>query len=96
MSLTVKVEFERPQRINGSEVSEVELDFTSMKGKGIMEQEGIFRQLYKGYTPVPDIDCRFQALVAAAALKINPRDLEEIDADCFKQVCAAVRDFLVK
>jgi len=93
----MKVEFENSQKLNGSEIKELDLvDLDKLKGRDIIELETAFRQLYKGYVPVPAIDMRFQALVAARAAKINPKDLEELDADAFMQVCATVRDFLVK
>lgn len=92
----MKVKFNSPQKVNGQELEELELEIETLKGKDIIELETAFRTLYKEYVPVPDVDIRYQALVAGRVAKINPKDLEELDASAFKEVCAAVRNFLIK
>jgi hypothetical protein len=92
--LTV-VELSRPQQLNGSMVSAVELDLVPLKGKNIREIIGQFNTLYKEYVPVPTVDLRFQIMVAAYAAKMNPVDLDELDAPDYMKLCSAVRDFLL-
>jgi hypothetical protein len=89
------IKLTRPQTINGSEIEEINLELEPLKGKDIIELETGFRALYKDYVPIPDIDPRYQAMVAGRCSKINPKDLEELDAPDFKAVCRAVRDFLL-
>lgn len=89
------IKLSKPQQINGSEIEEITLDFEPLKGKDIIELETGFRALYKDYVPIPDVDPRYQAMVAGRVSRINPKDLEELDAPDFKAVCKAVRDFLL-
>jgi tail assembly chaperone E/41/14-like protein len=89
------VKLSRPQQLNGSIVETIELNLGPMRGKDLRNIIGQFNTLYKEYVPVPTVDIRFQAMVAAYAAKINPADLEELDAPDYMKLCATVRDFLV-
>jgi hypothetical protein len=90
------VKFETPQKLNGSEVTELNIDIESLKGSDIIEMETAFRTLYPGYIPLPDIDIRYQLMVAGRCAKVNPKDLEDLDVSAFKGVCNTVRGFLLK
>lgn len=92
----VKVTFDSPQKLNGTEISELVLDFSAYKGKDIIELQTGFRQLYREYVPMPNVDIRYQAMVAGYIAKVNPADLAELDGDAFEEVCAAVRNFIIK
>lgn len=90
------VKFKKPQKLNGSEVEELELDFAPIKGKVIKELARAFNQLYKDYAPILTVDLRFQELVAARAAQINPADLDELDGDEYLEVLDAARNFLLR
>jgi hypothetical protein len=90
----ITVPLSEPQKLNGSVVDKITLDFSGMKGGTLSELVGSFNALYKEYVPVPTVDMRFQIIVAAFAAKMNPKDLEELDAPDYIKVCGAVRDFL--
>lgn len=90
------VKFQTPQQLNGSEVEELELDFSPIKGKVIKELARVFGELYKDYVPVLTVDFRFQELVAARAAKINPADLDNLDGDEYLEVLDKARDFLLR
>ena len=92
----VTVKFSEPQKMNGSEISELVLDFSNYKGKDIIELQTSFRALYREYVPMPNVDVRYQAMVAGYVSKTNPADLAELDGDAFEEVCAAVRNFIIK
>lgn len=92
----ITVTFDTPQKLNGSEILELVLDFTKYKGKDIIELQTGFRQLYREYVPMPNVDIRYQAMVAGYVAKVNPADLAELDGDVFEEVCAAVRNFITK
>jgi hypothetical protein len=89
------VKLSRPQQLNGSMVASIELDLVPLKGRNLREIIGQFNALYKEYVPVPTVDLRFQAMVAAYAAKMNPIDLDELDAPDYMKLCQAVRDFLL-
>lgn len=90
------VKFKKPQKINGSELTEVELDFEPIKGKDIKEIARTFSQLYKDYVPILTVDLRFQELVAARAAKLNPADLDQLDGDEYLEVLDTARNFLLR
>jgi len=86
----------KPTKINGSELTEINLDLDSLKGKDLMELETSFRRLYRGeYVPVVNIDARYQAIVAGRVSGINPEDLGELFAPDFAAMCAEVQSFLL-
>lgn len=89
------VKLSRPQQLNGSIVETIELDLVPLKGKHLRDIIGQFNTLYKEYVPVPTVDLRFQAMVAAYAAKMNPLDLETLDAPDYMKLCSTVRDFLL-
>lgn len=90
------VKFKKPQKLNGSEIEDLELDFSPIKGRDIKEIARAFSQLYKDYVPILTVDLRFQELVAARAAKLNPADLDQLDADEYMEVLGAARNFLLK
>lgn len=90
------VKFKKPQKLNGSTIEELELDFTPIKGKDIKEIARSFGQLYKDYVPILTVDLRFQELVAARAAKLNPADLDQLDGDEYMEVLDAARNFLLR
>ncbi|HXB10657.1 MAG TPA: hypothetical protein VNZ45_01620 [Bacteroidia bacterium] len=90
----VTVTLSEPQKLNGSVRDKIELDFSGMKGATLRELVGAFNALYKEYVPVPTVDLRFQIIVAGFAAKMNPQDLEELEAPDYIKVCGVVRDFL--
>jgi hypothetical protein len=86
----------KPTQINGSELTEINLDLESLKGKDLMELETSFRRLYRGeYVPVINIDSRYQAIVAGRVSGINPEDLGELYAPDFAAMCSEVQSFLL-
>jgi hypothetical protein len=95
-SKVVTIKLSTPTQLNGKEYTEITMDFKGFKGKHVIELESAFRSMYKEYTPIPDVDVRYLAIVAGYASKINAKDLEELDAPDFKEVCSAVRNFIIK
>jgi len=90
------IKLSRPTKINGSELTEINLDLETLKGKDLMELETSFRKLYRGdYVPVLNIDIRYQCLVAGRVSGINPDDLSELYAPDFSSVCSEVQSFLL-
>lgn len=86
----------KPIQINGSELTEINLDLESLKGKDLIELETGFRARYRGeYIPVVNIDARYQSWVAGRASGINPEDLGELYAPDFTSVCSEVQSFLL-
>jgi hypothetical protein len=90
------VKFKKPQKLNGSEITELELNFDPIKGRDIKEIARSFNQLYKDYAPILTVDLRFQELVAARAAKLNPADLDQLDGDEYLEVLDAARNFLLR
>jgi tail assembly chaperone E/41/14-like protein len=90
------IKLSKPTKLNGSELTEINLDLESLKGKDLIELETAFRNLYRGvYVPVLSIDLRFQALVAGRVSGINPEDLGELRAPDFNAMCSEVQNFLL-
>lgn len=90
------VQLSKPTKINGTELTEINLDLGSLKGKNLLELETGFRQLYRNeYIPVVNIDARYHAFVAGRVCGINPEDLGELDAPDFVEVCTTVQNFLL-
>lgn len=86
----------KPVKLNGSEITEINLDLESLKGKDLIELETGFRRMYRGeYIPMLNIDLRFQAWVAGRACGINPDDLGELYAPDFSAICQEVSNFLM-
>ena len=86
----------KPTKINGSEITELNLDLESLKGKDLIEMETGFKRMYRGeYVPVINIDSRYQAWVAGRVSGINPEDLGELYAPDFAAMCATVQSFLL-
>lgn len=90
------VTFKKPQKLNGSEIVELNLNFDPIKGKVIKELARAFSQLYKDYVPILTVDLRFQELVAARACELNPADLEQLDGDEYMEVLDQARNFLLR
>ena len=92
----MKLKLQKAVQINGSELSEIDLDLEKLKGKDLLELETGFRRMYRGeYVPVLNIDSRFQVWVAGRACGINPEDLGELYAPDFAMVCQEVQNFLL-
>jgi ribulose bisphosphate carboxylase small subunit len=92
----VKLKLSKPTQINGTEITELNLDLESLRGKDLMECETGFRKRYRGeYVPVVNIDSRYQAHVAGRVCGINPEDLGELYAPDFAAMCAEVQSFLL-
>jgi hypothetical protein len=90
------IKLSRPTAIDGKELTEINLDLESLKGKDLIELDTAFRRLYRGeYVPVLNIDSRYQCLVAGRASGINPEDLGELYAPDFSAMCAEVQNFLL-
>lgn len=90
------VKLSKPTQINGSELTEINMDLAALKGRDLMELETGFRRLYRGeFVPVLNIDSRYQVFVAGRACGINPEDLGELWAPDFAAVCAEVQNFLL-
>jgi hypothetical protein len=90
------IKLSKPTKINGQELSEINLDLESLRGKDLIELETAFRRLYRGeYVPVLNIDSRYQSFVAGRACGINPEDLGELYAPDFAAMCAEVQNFLL-
>lgn len=86
----------KPTKINGSELTEINLDLDTLKGRDLMELETGFRKMYRGeYVPVINIDARYQCHVAGRVSGINPEDLGELYAPDFAAMCAEVQSFLL-
>ena len=94
--MPIKVEFETPQKLNGSMVSELELHFEEFDGDTIKDLETTFRAQFREFImPILDFDIRYQEWVAGRAAHVNPADLGKMDAKSYKGVCTAVRNFLM-
>lgn len=90
------VKLSRPTKINGSELTEINLDLESLRGRDLLELETGFRQRHRGeYIPVLNIDARYQIHVAGRVCGINPDDLGELYAPDFAAICSQVQSFLL-
>ena len=86
----------RPTQINGSEITEIQLDLENLKGRDLIELESGFRKLYRGeFIAALNLDSRYQAFVAGRACGINPDDLGDLYAPDFVVVCSEVQSFLL-
>ena len=92
----MKIKLQKPVQLNGSEISELDLNLETLKGKDLLELETGFRRMNRGeYIPVINIDSRYQAWVAGRACGINPEDLGELYAPDFAMICQEVQNFLL-
>jgi hypothetical protein len=89
------IKLTKPQKINGSEISEINLDLETLKGRDLIELENGFRQTHRDFIPVLNINLAFQAWVAGRVSGINHEDLLELYAPDFNAVCAEVQSFLL-
>jgi hypothetical protein len=90
------IKLSRPTTVDGKELTEINLDLESLRGKDLIELETAFRKMYRGeYVPVLNIDARYQSFVAGRACGINPDDLGELYAPDFAAMCAEVQNFLL-
>jgi hypothetical protein len=92
------VKLSNPTKVNGSEITEVNLELEKLKGKDLLELESSFRKYNRAdYVPVPNLDIRYQSFVAGRVSGINPEDLAaDLDAPDFIEVCTTVQNFLLK
>lgn len=93
---TRTVKLDEPWKHNGSEVTELKLDFSDINGNELKALEAAFKELYKDYVPVPMMDVRFQELLAARAAHVNPNDLGTMWGPDYQEVLSAARNFLLK
>jgi Phage tail assembly chaperone proteins, E, or 41 or 14 len=90
------IKLSKPTKINGSELTELNLDLESLRGRDLLELETGFRRLHRGeYIPVLSIDARYQVHVAGRCCGVNPEDLGELYAPDFAAMCAEVQSFLL-
>lgn len=90
------IKLSKPTKVNGSEITELNLDLDSLKGRDLLELETGFRRVHRGeYIPVANIDIRYQAWVAGRVSGINHEDLGELSAPDFAAVCSEVQSFLL-
>ena len=89
------IKLSAPTKINGSEISEINLDLESLKGRDLIEAEQTFKTLHRGFYPSLNWETRYQALIASRACGINPQDLEELAAPDWVNVCTEVQNFLL-
>jgi hypothetical protein len=86
----------KPAKINGSELTEINLDLESLKGRDLLELDSAFRKLYRGeFVAALPMDSRYQALVAGRVCGINPEDLGELYAPDWQAMLAEVQSFLL-
>jgi len=91
------VTLSQPTQVNGSSLTEINLQLDTLKGRDLLELDAGFKKYNRGeYIPVPSLDMRFQAFVAGRVCGINPEDLGELLAPDFVEVCTAVQNFLLK
>lgn len=90
------VKLTEPQQINGSEITEIDLQIEKLKGNALLGLAAGYRKYNKEYTPVLELDRGFQAFVAGSVCGINPEDLGELLAPDFVEVCTTVQNFLLK
>lgn len=90
------IKLNKPTKVNGSEVSEINLDLESLKGRDLIELESGFRSTHRGeYIPVLNIDMRYQAWVAGRVSGFNHEDLLDLYAPDFSAMCSEVQSFLL-
>lgn len=91
------IKLTEPTQINGSELTEINLEIEKLKGRELLELDSGFKKYNRGeYIPVPYLDLRFQTFVAGRVCGINPEDLGELSAPDLIEVCTAVQNFLLK
>lgn len=90
------IKLSQPTKINGSELSELNLDLESLRGRDLMELENGFRKYYRGeFIASIYLDSRFQCWVAGRVSGINHEDLGELTAPDWVSVCTEVQNFLL-
>jgi hypothetical protein len=90
------IKLTKPTQINGSEITEVNLDLETLRGRDLMELENGFRKFYRGeFIPALNLDSRFQVWVAGRVSGINHEDLGELYAPDFVAICSEVQNFLL-
>jgi Phage tail assembly chaperone proteins, E, or 41 or 14 len=90
------IKLSAPTKINGSEISEINLDLESLRGKDLMALERTFHALYRGeFVPAFSMESRYLMLVAGQASGINPEDLGELKGPDFVALRTEVQNFLL-
>lgn len=90
------IKLSKSTQINGSELTEINLDLESLRGRDLMELENGFRKYYRGeFVPAIHLDSRFQIWVAGRVSGINHEDLGELSAPDFVNICSEVQNFLL-
>lgn len=90
------IKLSEPWKHNGSELSEITLDFSDINGDELKALASAFSELYKDYVPMLQLDFRFQELLAGRAAHMNPKDLGTLWGPDYMEVVTAVRNFLLK
>lgn len=91
------VKLSEPQAINGTTISEINLELEKLKGRELLELDAGFKQYNKNeFVPVSELNRRFQIFVAGRVSGYNPEDLMELLAPDFVEVCTTVQNFLLK
>jgi hypothetical protein len=90
------IKLSQPTQINGSQLTEIDLQLEVLKGKDLLELDAGFKKYVREYIPVPYLDLRFQTFVAGRVCGINPEDLGEVSAPDLVEICTAVQNFLLK
>ena len=90
------IKLSRPTQINGAELTEIQLDLETLKGRDMMELEGGFKQFYRGeiFFSLP-MEPRFQLWVAGHVSGINHADLAGVSAPDYYAICSEVQSFLL-
>ena len=92
----MKIEFAKPYTFEGKEYKEVELDYDSLTGLGLMNLSAQFNKMEKDLQSraAKAVDERYQLMVAAATSKLPQEFFEGLPAPCFVKVLNAVMSFL--
>jgi Phage tail assembly chaperone proteins, E, or 41 or 14 len=90
------IKLTRPTKINGSEITELNLDLENLRGKDLMELESGFRKFHRGeFVTAINLDSRFQLWVAGRVSGINYEDLQDLYAPDYVNVTTEVQSFLL-
>lgn len=71
------IKLKTPFQLNGTNYTELELDFDSLSAQQQIEADRMYRTIYKDQDPMPvsAADPRFQLILAGMAAKVNHEDL---------------------
>lgn len=90
------IKLSKPTQINGAELTEINLDLESLKGRDLMELESGFRKFHRGEVIISlPLDSRFQLWVAGRISGINYEDLGDLYAPDYISITTEVQNFLL-